>query len=86
MKEVVKEIKEFITEQKDTSRPESTCNTVSKISKEVCQPLTQLALDNDKTVGKIFRLSKNYPVAAQPVKTVFTIAKADENQGEEVKE
>ena len=31
MKEAVKEIKEFIIEQKDTSRPESTCNTISKI-------------------------------------------------------
>jgi len=86
MKEVVKEIKEFITEQKDTSRPELTCNTVSKISKKVCQPLNRLTLDNDKIVGKCFRLSKNHPVAAQPVRTLFTIAKADENQGVEVKE
>lgn len=86
MKEVVKEIKEFITKQKNTNRLESTCNTVSKISKEVCQPLTQLALDNDKIVGKSFRLSKNHPAVAQPVRTLFTIAKANENQDEEVKE
>ena len=82
MKEAVKEIKEFITEQKDISQSELTCNTVSKISKEVCQPLTWLALDNDKTIGNFFRLSKNHPVAAHPVRTLFTITKVDENQDE----
>lgn len=86
MKEAVKEIKEFITEQNDTNRSKSTCNTVSKISKEVYQPLTWLSLDNDKTIGKSFRLSKNHPAAAQPVRTLFTIAKANENQSKEVKE
>lgn len=79
MKEAIKEIKEFITKQKSTTRSESTCNTISKISKEVCQPLTGLALDNDKTIGKSFRLSKNHPSTAHHVRTLFTIGKANAN-------
>ena len=36
IKEVVEEIKGFITQQKDTNHEESTCLSVSKTEKEVC--------------------------------------------------
>ena len=86
MKEAVEEIKEFIIEQNDTNRKESTCHFVSKIEKEVCHPLTRLDLDNDKTIGKIFRLCKDHPTVTHPVRTLFSIAKANENWDEETKE
>lgn len=43
-------------------------------------------LDNDKTVGKSFRLCKNHPTVTHPIKTLFSIEKANENQEEETKE
>ena len=86
MKEAVEEIKEFITEKKDTNREELTCYSVSKTRKEVCHALTRLDLDNDKIVGKSFRLCKNHPTITHPIKTLFSIAKANKNQDEETKE
>lgn len=86
MKEAVEEIKEFITKQKDANRKESIFHSICKIEKEACHPLTRLDLDNDKTIGKSFRLCKDHPTLTHPVKTLFSIAKADENQDEETKE
>ena len=83
---MVEEIKGFITQQKDTNREELTCLSVSKSEKEVCSPLTRLDLENDQTLGKSFRLSKNNPIATHPVKTLFSIAKANKNQEQETKE
>ena len=43
-------------------------------------------LDIDKTIGKSFRLCKDHPTVTHTVKTLFSIAKANENQDEETKE
>ena len=45
--------------------------------------MTRLELENDRTLGKSFRLSKNNPVATYPVRTFLSIAKANKDPEEE---